>query len=425
MSTEHFLNILALKSEGDFLWAYLAVDALLQNAGHASWKEVRELLEQLPSGMMPLYSQILARRAGNTNSVTAEAATYFRWCLEHMTANRHHNQDPLLLRQALLIWELLSRNEKQYWLEVDEQTYRKDYMRLDERIQDLAVGLLRPTYGGELKSYPYVATNGGFLYEYNNDPRHEPNSRVADAGNRFPCEPTAAHELVAVKFELFHRTVTDLFTDAPEGRKFMDRCSLSPSQLLLSRIDAEMLRCRLWHRDSSLHRVQASKGVIVRLIRYISQFRQYLSTPGSDMQVLEAIQRVKDAVMTISAMNQEQASGQPTDPAYCVVYDLPLPLDVAVLWDLASHVTGYDVEGLLLEFGNDVWYMEKQVQHLDTGLATSPVMTAGYKHYLLLCATKGNLPLVARGLVENGGDFTPTITCHSVIPRNVQQRESC
>ena len=87
--------------------------------------------------MMNLYSTILAKRAHNTDKVKAEAAAYFREVLD----------GELLLQEALIIWKKTFRDDDQYWLRVDKDTYRIDYASIEERIEDISAGLLKPSYG--------------------------------------------------------------------------------------------------------------------------------------------------------------------------------------------------------------------------------------------------------------------------------------
>lgn len=81
----------------------------------------------------------------------------------------------------------------------------------------------------------------------------------------------------------------------------MERCMFTPWQLLLSRIDAEMLRHRLWHKQSHLHRSIGFEIKLIGIIGDISRFAKMYVEPDAEMRVLEAIQRLKDGLVTIGS----------------------------------------------------------------------------------------------------------------------------
>ncbi|ETN45974.1 uncharacterized protein HMPREF1541_00156 [Cyphellophora europaea CBS 101466] len=395
LSAEGLLEEIVDRSEGVFLWAHLATETLLNATADASRTEIEDLLMRLPRGMMNLYENILSRREETAESVKAETATYLRLCLAsddrvNIEDNRFP-REPLLLHRALLIWKTVFSDEEQYWWRTDEQTYRTDMLRFEDRIQDICCGLLKPRYGQSLVHYPYFMDKIGRIQRW-------PGVRT-DAG----VDRDLARDLVATNFEFSHRSVADFLAGAPSGREFMDRCVLTPQQLLFSQIDAELLRCKIWQK-SQVDRSIAFHAVMVRVVKDMTIFARTNAGSTTEEQLLEAIYRFKAAISSISSFHQEQDGLSTPGGAPGLVFDLARATNLNLLNKDCLHLA-HDAEGLLLEFGIDVWFRERLEPRLWAAQASSPIMATTYKNYLLLCATKGNLPVVARRLIDSGADF--------------------
>lgn len=84
------------------------------------------------------------------------------------------------------------------------------------------------------------------------------------------------------------------------------------------------------------------------------------------------------------------------------------------------HFIAYDVEGLLLELGVDVWFSAYQASLLEATSTEIKVLSTAYKSYMLICAVRGGLPVVVRHLIESNAD----LYFEQYLPINQPQRRS-
>jgi hypothetical protein len=370
---------IAQKAEGVFLWAHLAVQSLLRASAHASWQEITAIVNQLPRGIMQLYSNILSRRADDNAAVKAEAATYLRMCLQG-----RDEASGLILHQALPIWRGHFRREGNYLSQTDAIKHRVDLASLEERITDVCGGLVRPLHCENLITWPYPS--------YPND---------TSVDDESPLLIDFA-DLDAVDFEVSHRTVFDFLTDVPEGTAFTDLGSVADWQVLHGRIDGELLRYRIYHERSLFHRRYAFPSVIVRFMELIAGFVRKHKGERAELWALQAVERLMKGLVNDSSVSSELSQ----DSLSTLVFKLAQCSETTSWGDtISSPARAYDIEGLLLEYGIDLWFYHTQRKNLHVQSPGTHAWTTAYKDYLLLCATWGNLTNVASCLVDSGANL--------------------
>ena len=182
--------------------------------------------------------------------------------------------------------------------------------------------------------------------------------------------------------EFSHRTVADFLTDTPEGRIFMARTKQDLWDRLSSRIDATMACCRLCQDRPFQSNMSFHIGIVDVLLEVCAVWQM----TQQDLQAIKAIQGLKESVVAIASLEQDEGVSQ----SIAAVAEGKLSL-ASVSAASSRGYAGYDrsaaidIDGVLLTLGCDVWFKIKQSESLLDSISPRR-MTPDYMNYLLACA---------------------------------------
>jgi hypothetical protein len=90
---QNLITTIVYRAEGVFLWAHLVVENIRMDTDYApSWKTLIQRVEELPSGLHPMYKTMWERHNGDSDLHRAETASF----LNHLLADYDPNKDTLL-----------------------------------------------------------------------------------------------------------------------------------------------------------------------------------------------------------------------------------------------------------------------------------------------------------------------------------------